>query len=776
VGFAVIGVALAASWVRASRPIRGASGAMLGRLAPGVAPADLNVILITLDTTRADRLGAYGFAGIDTPNIDRLAREGVLFEQAETAAPLTLPAHSSIFTGKFPPEHGVRDNGGFFLDPRETTMAEILKDRGLRTGAFIGAYVLDSKWGVNQGFDTYFDNFDLSKYKAISLGAIQRPGNEVVDHGLQWLDSVAGHRFFGWLHLYDAHAPYEPPEPYKTMYRDRPYVGEIAFADSQVGRVLAYLDAHGLADRTIVIVMGDHGESLSEHGEATHGFFVYESTVHVPLVIRAPYSALAGRRVADVVRSVDVMPTVLDLLGLPAPKGIEGTSVAALMSGAVKDLGLETYSEALYPLHHFGWSDLRAMRTGRYKLIAAPRPELYDLQDDPGEHHDVFAEREALGTRMLERLRQREERFTKPDEGQSKAVEVDPDARARLAALGYVGTFVTTAVPDASRSGLADPKDKVGLFNKITTARDMSKDDAAFDEVIATLKDVVHEDPKVIDAWFMLGNMYAKVDRQEEAIPYFKRALALKPDDDMAVVNLANAYRQIGRDDDAIVGFRRFLELDPKNSQVRYSLAEILLDRGDLAGAERELRAALAIEPKLAAARNALGVIDLRRGDVDAAARDIDAAIKVKEDVRLAHFNLALLAEERREPERAIAEYRKEVELHPDSYKAWFNLGKMYGARGDRDAQADAYRHAIEANPRFAEGHFYLAKLYLDEGRNFDEAVRLARKGLEVRPDSEYAPLGHYVIADVYSRQGKHALAEQEAARGRALEQKARGR
>jgi len=773
--FAVAVASVLSRFVR--RPVHTESGTILGRLPAGVAPSDLNVIVITMDTTRADRLGPYGFAGIQTPNLDRLAREGVVFEQAATAAPLTLPAHSSLFTGKFPPEHGVRDNGGFFLNPRETTMAEVLKDRGFKTGAFIGAYVLDSKWGLNQGFDTYFDDFDLSKYKAISLGAIQRPGNEVIDRGLQWLDTVGGSRFFGWMHLYDAHSPYEPPEPYKTIYRGRPYIGEIAFVDSQIGRVLAYLDTHHLADRTIVVVMGDHGESLHEHGEATHGFFIYESTVHVPLIVRAPFSAIGGgRRVGDVVRSVDVMPTVLDMLGIPSPKGIEGVSVASLMTGAARDLGLESYSEALYPLHHFGWSDLRAMRTGRYKLIASPRPELYDLQDDPGEQHDLFAQREALGNRMLERLRQRESRFTKPDDSGKQAVEVDPDARARLAALGYVGTFVTTAAPDESRTGLADPKDKVGLFNKITTARDISKDDGAFDEVVSMLKEVIHEDPKVIDAWFMLGNMYAKVGREREAIPYFKQALALKPDDDMAVVNLANAYRQIGRDEEALVGFKRFLELGPKNSQVRYSLAEILLDRGDLDGAEDQLRQAVAIEPKLVAARNALGVVALKRGDVTRAEREIRAALAEKADVRLAHFNLALVAEERGQPQTAVAEYQKEIELHPASYKAWFNLGKLYGGMGNRSGEADAFQHAIETNPSFAEGYLYLAKLYLDEGRNFDEAVRLARKGIEMGPDSEYAPLGYYVIADVYSRQGKRALADQEAARGRALEAAHKGR
>ena len=758
-------------WLPSLARVTTPSGTLLGRLAAGVSRSDLNLLVITLDTTRADRLGAYGFRDIQTPNLDRLAREGVLFEQAASAAPLTLPAHSSIFTGKFPPEHGVRDNGGFFLDPRETTLAKILKARGFRTGGFIGAYVLDSKWGINQGFDTYFDNFDLSKYKAISLGAIQRPGNEVVDRGLQWLDEAASSRFFCWLHMYDPHAPYDPPEPYKSLYAGRPYLGEIAFVDAQVGRVLGYLESHQLLDRTIVVIMGDHGESLGDHGEATHGFFVYESVTHIPLIIRAPFSAtLGGRRVADVVRSVDVMPTVLEMLGVPPPKDIEGKSVAPLMTGAARELNLDTYTEAMYPLHHFGWSDLRAMRAGRFKLIAAPRPELYDLQDDPGEQHDLFARREALGTRMLAQLQEREKHFVKRDAPDKQTIEVDPDARARLAALGYVGTFVASAAPDDARTGLADPKDKIDVFNKITEAREMSKDDSAFQEVVDMLKGVVRQDPKVIDAWFMIGNTYAKAGHPHEAIAAFKQTLALKPDDEMAVINMANVYRELGQDEEALVGYQRFLELDPKNSQVRYEASEILIDRGDLDGAEKELRAALEIEPKLAAARNALGVVALKRGDLPGAEREIRQAIAEKPDVRLAHFNLALLAEERGQLQDGVSEYRKEIDGHQGSYKAWFNLGKLYARIGDRAAQVDAYRHAIEANPSFAEGHLYLAKLYLDTGQNLDEAVTLARKGIELGPNSEYAPLGYYVIADIYSRQGRHHDAEQEAARGRALE------
>jgi choline-sulfatase len=761
-------------WTRyVPRAVTSVNGEPLGHLPSGVATANLNLLLVTLDTTRADRIHAYGFDGIETPNLDRLAREGVLFEQAVAPAPLTLPAHSSIFTGKFPPAHGVRDNGGFFLDDRETTLAERLQGRGFTTGGFVGAYVLDHKWGIAQGFQTYFDDFDLTKYQSLSLGSVDRPGNEVADRALAWLDKVGKSRFFGWVHFYDAHSPYNPPEPFKSRYANRPYVGEIAFVDSQVGRLLAYLDAHDLARNTIVAVMGDHGESLGEHGEGTHGFFVYQATMHVPLLIRAPYDAMTGRRVTDTVRSVDILPTMLELLGIRTTERLEGTSVVPLMTGAKKELGLAAYSEAVYPRFHFGWSDLRALTAGRYKFVAAPRPELYDLQQDPKETKNIYSERQALGDRLNQELVALEGRMSaSASPAASKGAEVDPEARQRLAALGYVGTFVTTTSSD--RAGLSDPKDKIELFNLMTQARETARHDKESDEGLEALQRVVDEDPKVIDAWFMMGNEYYRRHEYTRAIDRYRRALELKPDYDLVVINMANAYRALGRDEEAMVGYRRFMELDPKNAQIRYETAQILIDNGKLEEAQVELTRALELEPKLAAARNALGVLALRRGDPVAAERDIREAIAEKPDVRLAHYNLALLAEQQGDFQRAIAEYTAEMELHANSYKAAFNLGRVYERVGDRRGQIEAFRKAIEMNPSFAEGHLFLAKAYLDQEQNLDEAVVLARKGIELAPRSEYSPLGHYVIADVLSRQGRRAEAEAEAARGRALEHRAR--
>lgn len=766
-------------WWLAPRAARATGGISLGTLPRGVARDQLNLVIVTLDTTRADRFGAYGARDVETPVVDGLAREGVLFEQAESVAPLTLPAHSSIFTGKFPPEHGVRDNGGFFLGEDQLTLAEVLKARGYRTGGFIGAYVLDSKWGIAQGFDTYFDDFDLTGKRVVSIASIQRPGNEVVDKALPWIEQAKDQRFFAWVHLYDPHTPYHAPEPFASRYSGHPYNGEIAFVDSQVGRLVARLKDLGLYDRTVILVMGDHGESLGDHGETTHGFFIYNATTHVPFVIRAPFSLTAGRRVADPVRSVDVMPTVLDLLGVPFTKRISGVSLTPLMTGAKRELSLDAYSEAMYPLHHYGWSDLRALRAGRFKVIDAPRPELYDIDRDPQETTNLFEQRRSVGDSLLGQLHRLEQGFVRTNAA-LPAEDVDPEARARLAALGYVGSFVASAADP--RTERADPKDKIGLFNKLGTATDLAKDSEDKEhpspKVVAMLEDVLREDPQVIDAWFMLGTHYMTHGEPAKAVEYLKKTLTLKPDYDIAVINLARAYRALGDDEAALAGFDRYLQIDPKDAYVHYQMGEIYLDRGDMQRAEAVFRKALAIDPKVAAAKNALGVIALDRGEVTTAEQLVKEAIGIKPDVRLAHYNLALIAEKRGDVAGAEREYLAELKQHPESFKAAFNLSRLYHDVGDRVGEIEALKQSLVSNPRFPEGHFFLARAYLESGTNLEEAVRVARKGLELAPTSEYAALGHYVLADVFNRQGRAREAAVEVAAGKALEnrRKAAGR
>ena len=413
-----------------------------------------NVLMLTLDTTRADRLGAYGFAGAETPNIDRVAREGVLFEQAESAAPLTLPAHTSLFTGRFPFQHGVRDNGAV-LDPGERTLAQVLQTRGFRTAGFAASYVLDARWGLARGFDLYDGTFGRRGNGAQDDG-MRRSADQIVDRALAWLNTTSDARFFAWLHFYDAHTPYEPVGQRATGYQ-----GEIAFVDFQIGRVLAFLDARRLRDRTLVVIVGDHGESLGEHGERSHGLFVYEAVTRVPLIISAPSSRMHGRRVTDVVRSVDLMPTVLDLLGIPVPSSVSGMTLAAQMAGAPRKAEIDAYSETMYPRYHFGWSALRALRAGRFKLIEAPRPELYDLAADPSEQHNLYERRPALAAALARRLSPDEPNGTRRG---SAGGATDRDAAARLASLGYLSGSPRGLKASAA---LADPKDEIGLYQLI---------------------------------------------------------------------------------------------------------------------------------------------------------------------------------------------------------------------------------------------------------------------------------------------------------------------
>jgi arylsulfatase A-like enzyme/Tfp pilus assembly protein PilF len=762
---AVLAFVAATAWIvyARSRSATSASGTPLGRVIGAVSQDQLNVVLITLDTTRWDRLGAYGDRGAVTPTLDRLAAEGVLFEQAFAAAPLTLPAHSTIFTGLLPPRHGVRDNGGYVLDGRHPTLAGILKGAGWQTGAFVGAFVLDSKWGLNHGFDTYVDKFDVSKYKSISLGDVARRAGEVVDNAMPWLDQHASQRFFAWLHFYDAHSPYDPPEPFKSRFADRPYAGEIAYVDDQIGRVLQWLDGRGLTDRTIVIAIGDHGESLNEHGEGTHGLFIYDATTRVPFIVRAPFTATRGRRVPGAVRSEDVTPTILDLVGQPSPKEAQGRSLVPLLTGATRDLNLDAYTESLYARNHYGWSELRSIRSGRFKYIATTRPELYDLERDPGELKNLYAERRPLADRMAAEL----DRLAREEAEPAGPSAVDPETRERLAALGYIGSFAHAA----RRAGeaLPDPKDKIDIFNLMTSAHETNGKDAGT-EAIERLKTVVARDPDVLDAWIMLGNEYFRKNQFALALAQYKRALEIRPDYDLATINLANAYRALGDYPAATVGYERYLQKDPKNAWVRYQLGELYVDLNELEKAEASFQHALADDTRVASARNALGVVAFKRGDLEKAEGHIRAALAQKADVKLAHYNLALIAEQRRDYPTAIAEYRKEIDTQPGAFKAAFNLGKLYEQLGNPVEQEAAFRKSIELNPRFAEGYLFLAKLYLDQGRRFEEAIALARQGLEAGPASTFAPLGHYVLADVYSRSGRPADAEREAARGRALE------
>jgi tetratricopeptide (TPR) repeat protein len=406
---------------------------------------------------------------------------------------------------------------------------------------------------------------------------------------------------------------------------------------------------------------------------------------------------------------------------------------------------------------------LKSLRSGRFKYIATTKPELYDLEQDPGEKKNLYDERRQLAERMGEVLNRLATEAPAASAGPSA---VDPETRERLAALGYIGSFTETLRTDGEV--LPDPKDKIDIFNLMTAAREAG--DSGTAKMIERLTRVTEQDPKVIDAWVMLGNEYFRKADFETAIRHYRKALELNPSYELAIVNLAGSYRSMGNYEAAAVGYERYLERDPKNAWIRYQLGEIYVDLGQLDKAEASFQQALSDDTRVASARNALAVIAINRGDYARAEEQIRAALAQKPDVRLAHFNLALIAEHRRDYQTAIQLYQREIETQADSFKAAFNLGRLYEQLGNPAAQEAAFKQAIEINPRFAEGYFYLAKLYLDQGREFDQAVALAQKGLEVGSRSRYAPLGHYVLADIYNRRGMHAEAAREATKGKALE------
>ena len=736
----------------------------------GADPArPLNVVVVTLDTLSARHLSQYGNERIETPNFGRVAAEGVLFEQATATVPLTLPSHASMFTGTYPMFHGVRDNGGYYLRDDAETLAEALGAAGWRTGGFVAAFVVDSRWGLDQGFERYHDEFDFREFERISLDSVQRPGDEVLDAALGWMDEVKEERFFAWIHLYDPHWPYEAPEPWASRasgYSEAAYDGEVLFTDSLVGRLLDWLDRNELAGETVLALIGDHGESLGRHREGAHGFFIYDATMQVPFLLQAPYRQIAGgRRIPAQVRGIDLMPTVLDLVGVEAPAAVQGASLVPLADGSEDDLGLWAYSESLYPRNHYGWSPLRSLRNGLLHFIAAPRPELFEVGDDPAETMNLAPERPGqvrqLGARLDELVA---ELGTEAAERQGPET-LDEETRAQLAALGYLGG--SSRVRVAEGEALADPKDKIVLYNLLKAAGTDSAEDRV-EEAMAKVRRVLAEDPGILEAHLVLGNLFVKREDWEGAIAAYRDALALDPEYKSAILGLADTYRAADRLDEAAAGYRRLLELDPNDNKAHFHLAGIHAAREEYGAALEVLAGLEATGEERAPARNLKGQCLLSLGRLDEAEAELRRALEMDDRLSDAWYNLALVFEQRGDGAGAIEAYETRLEMAPKDFRSHFNVAKLYGAMGDPARMEASFRAAVGHNERFAVGHLYLAKALLDRGE-LAEAEETALRGLDLGPEPEMAPLGHFVLADIYNRQGRTAEAEREVRRARAL-------
>jgi arylsulfatase A-like enzyme/Tfp pilus assembly protein PilF len=646
-----------------------------------------NVLLITLDTTRADHLGCYGWSRARTPHFDRLAAEGVRFEHAFASAPITLPSHASILTGLYPPAHGVRNNGNFYLAERFQTLATLLHGQGYRTAAFVSSFILDRRYGLARGFDVYDDRIEGAQPGVISLGAERR--GDRTSHALSlWLESYAAAPsapFFAWLHLYDPHEPYRPPPPFRDLFADAPYDGEIAFDDAIVASILDKLGRLGLLDHTLIAVVADHGESLGEHGEETHSMFVYDAAIRVPLLLWRPGTLPGGTVVQDPVRTIDLAPTLLDLVGAPALPRIDGRSLLPLVEGRDKGPTPLVYAETYLPQFYMNWSPLRAVRSDRFKLIEAPRPELYDLAQDPGELHDLHDSRADTARALKSRL----DAITGGGAGAMNVAALDREAMEKLAALGYVGAG---AEPQPARSGADDPKDMIAIFNRLRRANSAVRE-GRFADALPILDDVLRRDPR---------NAFARLVK-------------------------GSAQMGAGHHDEAIRWFRRYLEIVPSSAYAHLWIAICYARMGDAASAHKEAEATLAIDPRFTDARVLRAGLFAVRGEYESAVGELRTAIATDPNKPVIRVDLAKILSEAGRTAEARSEYEAAVKLQPDFVPALIGLAVLDANAGTLEAAGRGLRRALEINPRADDARFNLASVLERQGRQADAAAEYQR-------------------------------------------------
>ncbi len=673
----------------------------------GASAAGMNVLLVTLDTTRADRLGCYGYASARTPRLDRLAAEGVRFLNATAAVPITLPSHASILTGLYPFEHGVRNNGNFYLAERFETLASVLGKHGYRTAAFVSTFILDRRYGLARGFDTYDDRMEEAPALGSGLEA-ERRGDRTAAALMKWLEGDArpgaSAPFFAWLHLYDPHEPYQPPPPFQGLFASSPYDGEVAFADQSVAAVLDELARLGLLDRTLVAVVADHGESLGDHGEETHSMFLYESAIRVPLILWRPGVLPAGRVVAPPVRTLDLSPTILDLLGAPPLAAPHARSLRAVMEGRSQEPPLAVYAETYVPKLAMGGAALRALRDERFKLIDAPRPELYDLARDPGETQNRYPDE----PRAAQALRGELERLTAGGSGAMNVRPVDKETVEKLEALGYVGAGGDASPVDGSTQG-KDPKDLIATFNRLRRAAEAVRA-RRFTEAMPILRAVIAEEPRNAFAHMLLGSTYLGMRQYPKAIEELRAYVALAPTSAQAHQWIAVAHENLGDRSNALREAGAALAIDPRLSDARVLRAGIFQALGRRAEAAQELRAAVAADGQKPQLRMSLAEVLFDAGQADQAER----------------------------------EYRTILGQDPAFAPALAGLGTLLVRRGGLEEASQAFRRALEVDPRQDEARFNLAGVLERQGHSAEARVeyeRLAR-GADTLPAVREAAKG----------------------------------
>lgn len=660
----------------------------------GPPPHAKSVLLVTIDTLRADHVGAYGAEGVATPHLDALAARGVRFETAITAAPLTLPSHTSILTGMDPPDHGVRHNGTFKLGPEVTTLAERFQEAGWATGAFVGAVVLKARYGLDQGFDVYDD--EIHGGKAAPGGFVERSAAEVVDAARAWLARTEG-PFFLWVHFYDPHMDYKAPPEFAARFPDRPYDAEIAYTDFQLGRLLDGLRAAGRLERTLVVLTSDHGESLGEHGETTHSSALYDSVLEVPLLFAGP-GLPAGRAVPGVVRVKDIAPTVLAQVGLEALPEARGDDLSPLLAGSPAPDPRDgiAYAETLATMLDNGWAPLHAIRTDEWLYVRSPRAELYDVRSDPHQ-------RDNLVESQPERARPHQERLdglvqaALAHEKNGTTLEVDDDTRAQLHALGYAisdGPVVQTGI---------DPKD--GRHYLPLLHRAMGAYEAGQIELAEELfLEVSEKLPGSARSNSQLASIYYQEGRFKRALRHVELAISFDPRTPLHHAVRAEILTAMGKTEEARVAYQQAAAIDPEAPWSRVGLMWEALDRGDVGAAGRYAREAMADDPGNTGVYLRVAALWSQYGHYEAAASVIEEALRTNPHSRFAHMRLAIEYARLGRTEEALAE-REDAQQLATSKKLGTALGRAFAADGDFDRAEWQLRQVIESHrdARFAQ-------------------------------------------------------------------------
>ena len=675
------------------------------------------VVLISIDTLRADHLPCYGYRGVETPALDRLRRSSVLFENAYSHVPLTLPSHATMLTGLLPYENGVRDNTGFRLSAKHPTLASLLKPLGFSSGAAVSSFVLRRDRGLAEGFDFYDDN--------VAGPRRERAGPETVKSLVGWARSRKAGRLFLFLHLNEPHAPYEPPEPFRSRYAKNPYDGEIAAADAAVGEFLDFLQEEGIYDGALILLVGDHGEGLGDHGEDEHGVFLYREAVRVPLLLKLPGSGAAATTVRAPAGLTDIVPTVADMLGLPPGEKLPGMSLRRLMrpDAPVRDV----YSETLYPRFALGWSDLAALENDRSQYIEAPRPELYDLSADPAERNNLAAGKPPELRRLHAKLASVDRPFQGPQEIRAEEVRT-------LASLGYL-----SGAGPAAGGPLPDPKDHVGILSTFRRLFELHVEER-FAEVIPVARAVTEQDPLCFSAWEMWADSLVRTGRTAEACDVLERGIA-KAGDAVSAEQATQAYDNLsvllgraGRSADQAKLIGRAIERGRATPEMINDLARFDVGSGRTAEAITLLEKSGAKQP---AALNTLGIALARSGRGAQARAAFEQALAENPQNAEAAFNLGNLSLQGGRPDEAAAWFQKASTWSPGNASALTSLG-LAQVRAGRDSEAEAAWHAaIEIDPREYDALFNLALLLARQGRQA-EARSWLERFVAAAPRSRY--------------------------------------